>query len=108
MSSINQILNTALEQTILNENNDNTGGGDSIIPGWSDALKAEANKLGKTGQEAIDYVSNKAKEYYADAKAHPYIAGGGAAAALGAGLGAVLLAKKLRKNKNAAKTATKK
>ena len=95
MSSINKILNDALEKNLLTETQSaeyEKPTTDKIeIPGVSDAI--------------VDTV----KKYGGNVIKNPYVQGGaGTAAAIAAGLGALAIAKKMRKAKEEAKKKAKK
>ncbi len=126
MSSINKILNDALDQTLLTESKTNTKGNgydanefldaeSKRSTGYdanefldaektarakkiSDALKRDGGLVPGTG-DMIRATANKAGRYATSAAKNPWVQG---SAAIGAGIGALLLAKKLRAKKKAA------
>ena len=88
--SLNKILNNALEKNLLVETSD------SQIPSVYESLIDTTKEY---GGKAVDYIKGAAK--------NPWVQGG-SAAAIAAGLGALAIAKKMRKAKEEAKKKAKK
>ena len=117
MSSINKILNDALDQTLLTESTDEKieEGVSDIIAAGKARLKKTIDSMGKPG-----YQGGKGKDADNLRKYHPnkkdpstvdnalqfardnWKEGAAGTAAIGAGIGALLLAKKLRAAKKKA------
>ena len=127
MSSINKILNDALDQTLLTENEDIVDNEEQLteaawaerkVRGALDTIKgaaASANQsvndfmnsigkgIGKGVSDGIDKVTGTDnRSTVQKIKDSPYKSGAIAMGSLGAGVGAVLLAKKLRAQKRKA------
>jgi len=112
MSSINKILNDALDQTLLNEGADMPGSmpvKKTVDPNeFVDAEKAKniRDALDKDrglipgADDALRATLNNAKNATIAAAKNPWVQG--STAAIGAGIGALLLAKKLRAAKKKA------